>query len=275
MTFHPFIAMKTLLATGLLLLSGLTTLGAADQKIEETARRLFKSNADSVVTVRATVALTMAAGDAPSQSRDQSVEEFGTVITAQGLVMISASSIDPATAMDGRTVNMRGAQVKLAVTSEVKEARLILADGTEIPATVVYKDRDLNLAFLAPEAGAEEAKDAKFLPIDTSGDQTLGVLDEVVVLSRLDKSMGRAAAVECDYVRAVIAKPRRSLSIHLSTAGLPVFALGGRFAGFTTVRFGGAGDAEGITATPVVLPAEDVRKAIAAAQAKPAPAPKK
>lgn len=271
---NPF-PMRTPIASLLLLLTGLTGLGAADQKIEETARRLAKSHADAVVTVRATVALTMAAGDAPSQSRDQSVEEFGTVITAQGLVMISASSIDPATAMDGRTVNMRGAQVKLAVTSEVKEARIILADGTEIPATVVYKDRDLNLAFLAPDAGAEEAKDAKFLPIDTSEEQALGVLDEVVVLSRLDKSLGRAAAVECDYVRAVIAKPRRFLAIHLPTTGLPVFALGGRFAGFTTVRFGGAGEAEGIAAAPVVLPAADVRKAIAAALAKPAPAPKK
>jgi S1-C subfamily serine protease len=263
----------------LFLLAGLTPLGAADQKIEETARRLFKSHADAVVSVRATVALTMAAGDAPSQSRDQSVEEFGTVVSAKGLVMISASSIDPATAMDGRTVNMRGAQVKLAVTSEVKEARIILADGTEIPATVVYKDRDLNLAFLAPDAGAEESKDAKFLPIDTSEEQALGVLDEVVVLSRMDKSLGFAAAVECDYVRAVIVKPRRFLAIHLPTTGLPVFALGGRFAGFTTVRFGSAGEAEGIAASPAVLPAADVRKAIAAAVAatvaKPAPAPKK
>jgi len=267
--------MKTLIAPLLVLLAGHLPVGAADQKIEETARRLFKSHADAVITVRATVALTMTAGDAPSQSRDQSVEELGTVVTAQGLVVIAASSIDPATAMDGRTVNMRGAPVKLAVTSEVKEARIILADGTEIPATVVYKDRDLNLAFLAPEVGAEEAKDAHFTPIDTAEEQALGVLDEVVVLSRLDKSMGRASAVECDFVRAVIAKPRRFLSIHLAQTGLPVFALGGKFAGFTTVRFSSSGDAEGIAASPVVLPASDVRKAIAAALARPAPAPKK
>jgi hypothetical protein len=267
--------MRIPIASLLLLLAGLTGVGAADQKIEETARRLFKSHADAVVTVRATVALTMAAGDAPSQSRDQSVEEFGTVITAQGLVMISASSIDPATAMDGRTVNMRGAQVKLAVTSEVKEARIILADGTEIPATVVYKDRDLNLAFLAPEAGAEEAKDAKFIPIDTSAEQALDVLDEVVVLSRLDKAMGRVAAVECDFIRAVVTKPRRFLALHLAATGLPVFGVSGKFAGFTTVRFGSAGDAEGISASPVVLPAAEVRKAIAAALARPVPAPRK
>jgi len=189
--------------------------------------------------------------------------------------MISASSIDPATAMDGRTVNMRGTPVKLAVTSEVKEARFILADGTEVPATVVYKDRDLNLAFLAPEPGAEEAKEAKFLPIDTSAEQALEVLDEVVVLSRLDKSMGRVSAVECDFVRAVVTKPRRFLSIHLSSTGLPVFGVSGKFAGFTTVRFGSSGEGEGIAATPVVLPAAEVRKAIAAALARPIPAPRK
>ena len=258
----------------LALLAGFTSLGAAEAKIEETARRLFKSHADAIVTVRATVALTMTAGDAPSQSRDQSVEELGTVVGDKGLVMISASSIDPATAMDGRTVTMRGAPVKLAVTSEVKEARFILADGTEVPATVVYKDRDLNLAFLAPEPGAEEAKEAKFLPIDTSSEQALEVLDEVVVLSRLDKSMGRVSAVECDFVRAVVTKPRRFLSIHLASTGLPVFGVSGKFAGFTTVRFGSSGEGEGIAATPVVLPAAEVRKAIAAALARPVPAPR-
>ena len=127
--------MKLRFAPLLALLAGFTSLGAAEAKIEETARRLFKSHADAIVTVRATVALTMTAGDTPSQSRDQSVEELGTVVGDKGLVMISASSIDPATAMDGRTVNMRGAPVKLAVTSEVKEARIILADGDTVDLT--------------------------------------------------------------------------------------------------------------------------------------------
>ena len=45
----------------LALLAGFTSLGAAEAKIEETARRLFKSHADAIVTVRATVALTMTA----------------------------------------------------------------------------------------------------------------------------------------------------------------------------------------------------------------------
>jgi len=242
-------------------------------KIEETARRLFKAHADSVITVRATVALTMSAGDSPSQSRDQAVEEFGTVVTADGLVVVAASAIDPATAADGRTVNMRGSQVKLSVTSEVKEARLIMPDGAEIPATVVFKDRDLNLAYLAPEAGAEEAKDAKFTPIDPTSTQPLGVLDEVVVLSRLDKAMGRAACVECDAVRATLEKPRAYYSIHISTTGLPVFGVSGRFAGLTTTRFGSAGDNGGISMSPVVLPASEVVKSIAQAKAKRASAP--
>lgn len=243
-------------------------------KIEETARQLFKAHADSVLTVRATVALTMSAGDSPSQSRDQTVEEFGTVVTADGLVVVAASSIDPATAADGRTVNMRGNQVKLSVTSEVKEARFIMPDGSEIPAVVVYKDRDLNLAYLRPEAGAEEAKDAKFVPINLTAVQKLGILDEVVVLSRLDKAMGRTASVECDAVRAVLEKPRAYYSIHLSTTGLPVFGNTGHFAGLLTTRFGSAGDNGGISMSPVVLPAAEVVKSIEQAKTKLAPAAK-
>ncbi len=256
----------------------LLTAGAAEAapKIEETARRLFKMQADSIITVRATVALTMSAGDNPSQSRDQTVEEFGTVLTSDGLVVVSASSIDPATAADGRTVNMRGNQVKLSVTSEVKEARFIMPDGTEVPATVIFKDRDLNLAYLAPEVGAEEAKDAKFIPILTSPIQKLTVLDEVVVLSRLEKAMGRTAAVECDSIKAVLDKPRQFYVIHIPTPGLPVFGNTGNFAGFLTTRFGSAGEAGGISISPVVLPAAEVVKSIEQAKAKRAatPAPK-
>lgn len=255
--------------------ASLLTVGAAETapKIEETARRLFKAQADSIITVRATVALTMSAGDSPAQSRDQTVEEFGTVVTADGLVVVSASSIDPATAADGRTVNMRGNQVKLSVTSEVKEARFIMPDGTEVPATVVFKDRDLNLAYLAPEVGADEAKDAKFVPIQVSPTQKLKVLDEVVVLSRLDKAMGRTAAVECDGVKAVLDKPRPFYVIHIATPGLPVFGNTGNFAGFLTTRFGSAGEGGGISMSPVVLPAAEVVKSIEQAKAKRAAAP--
>ncbi len=260
----------TLRRLSLLVLTSLASVGlwGADQKIEDTARELFKTSSEAVVTVRATVALTMSAGDNPSQSRDQSVEELGTVVNAQGLIMVSASAIDPATGMDGRMVNMRGNQVKLSVTSEVKEARIIMPDGTEVPATVVFKDRDLNLAFLAPEAGSEEAKDVKFHPIDLKNPQNLVALDEVVLLSRLDRSMGRVASVECDYVRAVVEKPRRFLSIHLATVGLPVFGISGHFAGFTTTRFGSAGEGGSISMAPVVLPAGEVIKAITQATAK-------
>jgi hypothetical protein len=145
-----------------------------------------------------------------------------------------------------------------------------MPDGSEIPAVVVFKDRDLNLAYLRPEPGAEEAKDAKFVPIVLAETQKLGVLDEVVVLSRLDKAMGRTASVECDYVRAVLEKPRAYYSIHLSTTGLPVFGNSGNFAGLITTRFGSAGDNGGISMSPVVLPAAEVVKSIQQAKAKPA-----
>ena len=58
--------MNLRLAPLLALLAGFLSLGAAETKIEETARRLFRSHADAVVTIRATVALTMTAGDTPS-----------------------------------------------------------------------------------------------------------------------------------------------------------------------------------------------------------------
>lgn len=263
--------MKThnrLLALCLLTVGSFAFAGTADTPAEATARVLHRKLGDAVVLIRATVSVTVTPGDQPAQTRDRTFEQLGTVVSADGRVLLSATSIDPAAVMDGRTVNTPAGPMKLAATSQVKEAFIVLADGTEIPAKVVLKDKDLNLALVAPVAAGTET----FVPVDVAASDTVEPVDEVVVLGRMDKSFNRVAKVEIDAVAAVVAKPRPLISIHINATGCPVFSVAGKFVGITSGKIDAAsdGDAEGVSMEPVVIPAATVQKFLAQASAKPA-----
>jgi len=216
---------------------------AADTPSQVTARALQRKLGDAVVLVRATVSVTVTPGDQPAQTRDRTFEQLGTVVSSDGRVLLSA-------------------------TSQVKEAFIVLADGTEIAAKVVLKDKDLNLALLAPA----EATTTPFVPVDVAVSDTVEPVDEVVVLGRMDKSLDRVSKVEIDAVAAVTTKPRPFISIHISATGCPVFSVGGKFVGLTSAKIdlGGDGDDEGVAMEPVVIPAAVVQKFLVQASTKPA-----
>lgn len=241
---------------------------AADTPAEATARSLHRTLADAVVVVRATITMTVTPGDQPAQTRDRTFEQLGTVVSADGRVVLAAASLDPSAVMDGRTVNTPAGPMKISASSQVKEAFIVLADGTEIPAKVILSDKDLNLAVLAPVAPVANP----FVAVDTASSAVVEPVDQVVVLGRMEKSFNRCPKVEVDSVAAVVSKPRPLVSIHVSAPGCPVFNAAGKFVGLTSAKISGAGDADGegmsVGMEPVVIPAESVQKFLA--QAKPA-----
>ncbi len=236
------------------------------------ARRLVAEKSDAVVVIRATVSLTITAGDRPSQSEDRSVETLGTVVAPDGSVLVAAAAIDPGAMADGRTVQTPGGPIRISVVSDVKEAFIVLADGTELPAKVVIKDKDLNLALVAPVAKPAQP----LVALDPKAEVELKVADEVVVLGRMGKSLERAPRADVDQVCAVIAKPRPFAIIHLPYPGCPVLDLEGRLAGVTSAK---ADDedlesGQGMGLTPVVIPVATLRRFLeAGAKAAPSPAP--
>jgi S1-C subfamily serine protease len=261
-----------------LLLAASPSLPASDTAAAAAARRLVAERSDAVVVVRATVSMTVSAGDQPSQSQDRAVETLGTVVSPDGLVIVSAAAIDPGAMADGRTVQTPGGPLRLSVVSDVKEVFIVLADGTELPAKVAIKDKDLNLALLGPVAKPSQP----LVALDRWAELPLKVADEVVVLGRLGKGMERAPRADIDQVCAVISKPRPLAVIHLPYPGCPVLDLEGRLAGITSAKpepddmEGG----QGLGMTPVVVPVPTLRrfleagaKALAAPASAPAPAP--
>jgi S1-C subfamily serine protease len=165
--------------------------------------------------------------------------------------------------VDGRTINTAQGAIKLSAKSTTKEVKILMPDGSEVEAKMVFKDADLDLAFIRPEKPA----DVKLTPINTKDLGTLAIQDDVIVLGRLGKDLNRESLVMTSEVLSVVSKPRTFIKISAQALGLPVFDKEGKFAGVGINRFSAKGNSdEQPSASAVVLPAADLMES--AAQAK-------
>lgn len=240
---------------------------AADERAA--AREIVARWQAAIVNVRVVLKMRTSVGGRELQSSDESVETVGTVIDPRGLTVLSLGSLNPG-AMMNRLMGSGGgsAQDRVEIGSEPTDVRLRLADGRELPARIVLRDEDLDLAFLRPRV----TPDAPLTAIDLEDDARPALLDAVVVLSRLGRVGGWTPAASLQTIGAIIERPRTFYVIEAGTAasgmGTPAFNTAGKVVGLLTLRsiqagrpgmFSMMGGTEGLGLLPVILPAADVR----------------
>lgn len=228
----------------------------------------------AVVTVKLVVnySISFAGRDQHNESKTEAV---GVVIDPSGLTVISLTAIDPGALVKSQ---MRGAPREMQIDGEVKDAKLILADNTEIPAQVVLRDKDLDVAFLRPT----EKPARPLVAIDLSKAAQPALLDEVVCLNRLGQVANRVVAVSIERVDALVDRPRPFYVLSpggSSGIGSPVFAVSGAPLGILLIRHAPSeGEANlaslfsshsgSLGFMPIVVPAadllDDVRQALEA-----------
>ncbi len=237
---------------------------AAEGPLKEKALALSLANKDSVLFLSAVVEIEMTAGDSPAKKEERKLEMLGTVIGADGLIVVPLSTLDVASTIDGRMVNGPQGPMKLSAKGTTKEVKILMPDGTETAAKVAFKDTDLDLAFIRPE----KPQAVKLTPVDTANSAKMAVLDDVIVLGRLGKDLNRESVVMTNEVIALVTKPRTFGKIGTQSLGMPVFNKEGKFLGIGINRFSPKGDSDNQGPVPsnVVLPAEDLMES--AAQAK-------
>ncbi|MCG3150186.1 MAG: hypothetical protein PCFJNLEI_03666 [Verrucomicrobiae bacterium] len=253
--------MKTIGITLLtLVLAG--NLWAADSAAA--GREIRAKNQDAIVTIKLVVKYSMTFGGRDDQ-RETKTEAVGTVIDPTGLTVISLTTIDPSAMMKNQ---MRGMQQEMKIDSEVKDAKIVLADNTELPATVVLRDKDLDVAFLRPVE--KPAKPLTAINLAKAGKPQL--LDEVVCLNRLGKVANRVVSVSLERIDALVERPRPFYILGpggSSGIGSPVFDLTGAILGIILIRnaptdgeanlasmFSGSSGSMGFM--PVIVPAADL-----------------
>ena len=239
-------------------LAGATTPCPADE-LAEKGRDIFNKNQQAVVTVQVVLKVSVSGAAKSSENRQ---EITGTVVDPSGLTVLALSAADPSE-MYQRMLAEQASQAKLE--TEVTDVKILLTDGTELPAEIVLRDKDLDLAFIRPKTKPAGPMAA----VDLGKSAPAQMLDQVVTLNRLNSAAGRAYAASAERISAVIQKPRTfyipDSTMTSTTLGSPAFALDGKVVGVLVMRAisskGGATRNYRDSMTSIILPAEDVLKA--------------
>lgn len=226
------------------------------------ARQIVAANQDAVVTVRLVLKQTYSSPGAATEEMEEKMEVTGTIIDATGLTAVSMVATDPSSLY----ADMMGEEDDgFKMESQVTDVKLLMSDGAELPASIVLRDKDLDLALIRLKTPPE--KPMAF--VDFSKPSKIEQFDPVAILGRLGKVAQRACAGAISRVTAVVNKPRAFYSLGGDSfqLGSPAFSLTGEAVGICVLRkmnvgedsysffdFHG-GDSNMI---PVILPASDI-----------------
>jgi S1-C subfamily serine protease len=228
------------------------------------SREVAKKWQDAIVNVRVVLKTRMSVAGREVQASDDTVEAIGTVIDPSGLTVMSLGMLNPA-GMMSKMIGGLGGDQKMEITSEPTDLKMRMPDGREIPAKIVLRDEDLDLAFIRPLAKIEKP----LVAINLADGAKPSMLDQVVVLSRLGRVGGWAPGAALFDVAAIIERPRTFfvLSGQAAVMGAPAFLPGGKVVGLLTLRQIDAGrpsmmsmmgGSESLGMLAVILPAADV-----------------
>ncbi len=163
----------------------LLTCAATADETGDKARAVFDAQKAAVVTVELVLKEKMSMfGDASNESESK-LTVTGTIISADGLTVVSLTSTEPASLFSKMMPS--GMDDDMDVSSEVTDVKLVLEPGKELDSTVLLRDRDLDLAFIRPKTKPEEP-----LPFVNLADSSQPkILDEVLVIDRAGKVANR------------------------------------------------------------------------------------
>jgi hypothetical protein len=236
--------------TAVLILAISTPLAFFGKKADTTWRNLLKDHANCVTWVSATVRVEVSAGGRSMPPQEQKLEALGTIIAEDGLTVLSLSRVDPTATLLSRLPG-RGGSVNVNYT----EVLILMQDGTEVPAKLLLKDTDLDLAFVLPIREKDEKHEKRIFPHVPRSSRSKDPLplDEVVSLGKLGRNLYRQSTLRRGWVNAVIEKPRKYFVIENTSPGTPVFDREANWLGIVVYKMD-----RGRPTSIVTLPADDI-----------------
>jgi len=248
-----------LAVTAVCLWGGLLVGGACAGETAARGREVVSKWEKAVITVRLTMKMRMSAEGRQVQEEEQTQEIRATVVDPSGLAVCSLAEADPAQMFASMMESEEGGY-KYEV--DITAVKMRPADGKEIAAKVVLRDKDLDLAFIRPTEKLAQPLAA----VDLSDASKVEMLDDVLVIGRLGEAANRVASATLDQIQAVMQKPRLlyvpGFNGMSSDMGCPVFTLDGKIVGILLNRIVSAGGSNMMEDDSgwmiVVLPAADV-----------------
>jgi len=216
----------------------------------EKGRAVLAQYGNSVVTIELVATISMTVNERSVPPREQKIEVNATTITPAGLTVTSLASIDPHTAFEMMR-NLPNAQKISLGETEFKEVKIKFADGAEVPAKVILKDADLDLAFVAPDPDRKPPAH-RFTPLLLSNAADGQILGDFFTLTRANKSLQQVPEITISTVVGIVEKPRKYYIVGNPSPGCPMVSEDGRLLGVCVEHSGNR------NVLPVVLPAADI-----------------
>jgi hypothetical protein len=228
---------------------------AAPQTAEDraAARAVVSARAVDVVVVLATIKVRLNVSGR-EQTSDQTAQTNATILDASGLAVMSLQQIQPDEAMTRMYSRQVPGGGRVEVTTDIADMRMHLADGRELPAKLVLRDEDLDLAFVRPTEPLSAP-----LPFVDATSARPQLLDALTLVRRTGEPTAWAPAAAFATVELVIDKPRTYYQVVIlggGGPGCPLFDAAGHFVGVLVMRDTGTRGAGALG----VLPADDIRE---------------
>lgn len=237
---------------GLIVMASLSTLLHADED-GILGQQVFEARKDSVVTLHTVVGLNFGGGEVES---DQ--EANATLISPDGLAVLALSGVDPS-----QMLSSFGSGSD-EIGSRIISMRMILADGSEKPAEIVLRDKDLDLALVRMTEKPESP--LPYVDLAEAGEPK--ILDNVVCLMQYGRVARRSHAAFIDRVELIVTRPRLfyALGDHRSRQAVcsPIFTLENKIVGVGVMRLlSGDGDRSSDDMMIIIVPAAQIQELVA------------
>jgi hypothetical protein len=192
-------------------------------------RQVAQKWQNCIVSVQLVAKTTYSYGS-DSSSEEDKYEIVGCVIDPSGLIVTSLASTN-LSELFGSFADEDSEDFKMS--SEVTSAKIILPDGKELPAKIVLRDKDLDLAFIRPL----QKPAAPLAAIDLSKGGKVELFDPVIGVYRQGIVGNRAVALSLGRIASIIDKPRLYYVLDGGLdLGSAVFSLDGNMVGLVVAK---------------------------------------
>ena len=234
---------------------------ADDQQLAVTARKTLQSYDKAIITLAAVIKIEVKGGEGSGQNHEQKTQSLATIIDSSGLAVAPLAYLAPTIR---RTIGGQTYEFEC----QVQEVKYRLTDGTEIPARLVLKDDDLDLAFLAPLKPFDKATEAKiaFIPLSEPTTQP-EVLDSTILIGRTGEDLNYIPTLNLGRILSLVSTPRTCYLSSSGSLGTPVFNQQGKMLGMIcrcvkAEGSDGSSAARSALLSQLILPVADVLKLV-------------
>jgi S1-C subfamily serine protease len=222
---------------------------ADEASYQENVKQVVAKYGPGLVWVSATTKVDIP-GAGEQEKRGNSL---GIMIHESGLTVLSLHYFDQSQLI---TAAIRRSDPEASPSVSVGDVLITVADGTEMEAELIFKDPDLDLAFILPNQ--EEAEDHKpFTLMNLQGHGKAEIMDRIVTLGRLEESYNRQIVAIPAYIASVLTKPRTYYYTKEGVPGAPAFNASGELLGLWVTRFKPSAGPSSIR--PMILPVSDIK----------------